>query len=207
MRLTYFGGPAWDAGPLPARGRGQEGLLFRLAIDAGAVVSVRALADDLWPMDAPDDPRAALQSLVSRLRRALGAATIESVSGGYRLALRRDEIDLTHFQDLVSAARAASDPGTAATLARDAITLWAGDPWVPGGFDWALRDLLEDRAHAERLAATAATTTAPTATPAATLDTAGTNTVPAALTPLVGRTDELTAIAVQLAAERLVTVL
>ena len=77
MRLTYFGGPAWDAGPLPARGRGQESLLFRLAVDAGAAVSVRALADDLWPVDAPDDPRAAVQSLVSRLRRALGSATIE----------------------------------------------------------------------------------------------------------------------------------
>ncbi|WP_288121385.1 helix-turn-helix domain-containing protein, partial [Microbacterium sp. 69-7] len=83
MRLTYFGGPAWDAGPLPARGRGQESLLFRLAVDAGAAVSVRALADDLWPVDAPDDPRAAVQSLVSRLRRALGSATIEAVSGGY----------------------------------------------------------------------------------------------------------------------------
>ncbi|WP_197425761.1 AfsR/SARP family transcriptional regulator, partial [Microbacterium hominis] len=153
MRLTYFGGPAWDAGPLPARGRGQEGLLFRLAVDAGAVVSVRALADDLWSLDAPDDPRAALQSLVSRLRRALGAATIASVSGGYRLTIGRDEIDLTRFQDLVSEARAAGDPAAAAALARRAIALWVGDPWVPDGFDWALRDLLEDRAHAERLVA------------------------------------------------------
>ncbi|AUG28382.1 MULTISPECIES: AAA family ATPase [Microbacterium] len=206
MRLTYFGGPAWDAGPLPARGRGQEGLLFRLAVDAGTVVSVRALADDLWSLDAPDDPRAALQSLVSRLRRALGAATIASVSGGYRLTIGRDEIDLTRFQDLVSEARAAGDPAAAAALARRAIALWVGDPWVPDGFDWALRDLLEDRAHAERLVAADAAT--PAAAPDADAPAASrAPAVPAALTPLIGRGDELTTIAAQLRAERLVTVI
>jgi DNA-binding SARP family transcriptional activator len=126
VRLTYFGGPAWDAGPLPARGRGQESLLFRLAVDAGAAVSVRALADDLWPVDAPDDPRAAVQSLVSRLRRALGSATIEAVSGGYRLTLGREEIDLTRFQDLVAAARREDDPERAAALARRARSLDGG---------------------------------------------------------------------------------
>lgn len=202
MRLTYFGGPAWDAGPLPARGRGQETLLFRLAIDAGTVVSARALTDDLWANDAPDDPRAALQSLVSRLRRALGAELIEAVSGGYRLTLDRDDVDLTRFQDLVADAR--RDGGAAA--ARAALALWNGEPWVPDGFDWALRDLLEDRAHAQRIAdaITSADAAAPVASTGA--RTAPT-TVPAALAALVGRTSELTSIAAQLEAERLVTVL
>lgn len=205
MRLTYFGGPAWDAGALPARGRGQESLLFRLAVDAGAVVSARALTDDLWPLDAPDDPRAALQSLVSRLRRALGPETIEAVSGGYRLALTRDEIDLTRFQDLVAASRAAPDAGRAAALAREALALWAADPWTPEDFDWALRDLLEDRALAERLAAgDRAPRDAGTAPLAAGTDA---ERIPAALTPLVGRADELALAEAQLSEERLLTLL
>ncbi|MBF4562305.1 winged helix-turn-helix domain-containing protein [Microbacterium sp. VKM Ac-2870] len=202
MRLTYFGGPAWDAGPLPARGRGQETLLFRLAIDAGTVVSARALTDDLWANDAPDDPRAALQSLISRLRRALGAELVEAVSGGYRLTLERDDVDLTRFQDLVAHARRDSD-GRAA--ARAALALWSGEPWVPEGFDWARRDLLEDRAHAERIAGAA--TTAAGAPAAPTAPRTASATVPAALAPLIGRTSELTSIAAQLEAERLVTVL
>lgn len=197
MRLTYFGGPAWDAGALPARGRGQESLLFRLAVDAGAAVSVRALSDDLWPLDAPDDPRAAVQSLVSRLRRALGAATIEAVSGGYRLTLGREEIDVTRFHDLVAAARREDDPGRAATLARDALDLWTADPWVPDDFDWARRDLLEDRAYAERLAGGRH----------APLEAGirGGERIPAALTPLVGRTDEIALAEAQLSEERLLT--
>lgn len=199
MRLTYFGGPAWDAGALPARGRGQESLLFRLAVDAGAAVSVRALSDDLWPVDAPDDPRAAVQSLVSRLRRALGSEAIEAVSGGYRLTLGRDEIDLTRFQDLVAAARRADDPARAAALARDALGLWTADPWVPDDFDWARRDLLEDRAHAERLAGG---DHAPVGAGAV-----GGERIPAALTPLIGRADEIALAEAQLTDERLLTLI
>lgn len=163
MRLTYFGGPAWDAGVLPVRGRGQEAVLFRLAMDAGSVVGYRALAEDVWPIDPPVDARAALQSLVSRLRRALPDGLLEAVSGGYRLALTRDEVDLTRFQDLVARARRDED----AVIAREALTLWTGDPWVPADVDWVLRDLLEDRAHAERLVRAAApeTQTSPLTTP------------------------------------------
>ena len=194
MRLRYFGGPAADAGSFAVRGRGQEALLFRLALDAGTTVGYRALAEDVWPDDPPADPRASLQSLVSRLRRALPDGLIQAVSGGYRLAMTREEVDLTRFQDLVAAARRDDDPAAAAA----ALDLWTGDPWTPGeGFDWVVRDLWEDRAHAERLArGTPASIPAPAAAA-----------VPAALTVLVGRRDELRLIADQLDHERLVTLI
>ena len=206
MRLSYFGGPAWDAGPLPARGRGQETLLFRLALDAGTVVSARALADDLWSTDTPDDPRAALQSLVSRLRRALGSETIEAVSGGYRLTLSRDDIDLARFQDLVTEARTNEDAARSHTAAREALALWTADPWIPEGFDWALRDLLEDRADAARLASAPQTET-PQPRNVRPAPAAVDSPVPAALTTLIGRGDELLAITTQLEADRLVTII
>ena len=200
MRLRFFGGlslvgSAGEAVAVP--GRGQQSLLFRLAVDAGTTVGYRALAEDVWPDDPPDDPRAALQSLASRLRRAVGAALIESVPGGYRLALERTEVDTTHFQDLVATARSASDPGTPAVLARDALALRTGDPWTPGPeYDWVVRDLLEDRAHAERIARQT-----PSALPAVT------PAIPAPLTPLVGRRSELATMGAQLSAERLVTLI
>src|SRR5215470_8583628 len=46
-------------------------LLIRLALDAGRTVTIAALASALWPDDGPADPENALQTLVSRLRRAL----------------------------------------------------------------------------------------------------------------------------------------
>lgn len=200
MRLTYFGGPAWQAGALPVHGTGQEALLFRLALDAGTAVSYRALAEDVWPHDLPDDPRAALQSLVSRMRRALGADMIDAVSGGYRLNLDRGEIDLTSFQDLVARARETASPDTA----RAALALWTGEPWMPDGFDWVSRDLWEDRAHAERLVAAATPTADPTV--ASALPTPSVS-IPAALTALVGRAEELASVTAQLDAHRLVTLI
>ncbi|MCT2087161.1 ATPase [Microbacterium enclense] len=194
MQVRFFGGlsvsAGADEGAVP--GRGQQALLLRLAVDAGTTVGYRALADDVWPSDAPEDPRAALQSLASRLRRALPDGLLASVPGGYRLELSRDDIDVTRFQDLVAAARSENDP----RLARAALDLWVGDPWIPhDGFDWLVRDLWQDRGHAERLAA-AAPPTAPQKP-----------IVPVAITGLVGRGDELDAIRDRLATDRLVTVI
>ena len=228
VRLRFFGGLEAEAddAPIEIRGRGQEALLFRLALDAGTTVAYRSLAEDVWPDDLPDDPRASLQSLASRLRRAVPAGTLEAVPGGYRLAVAREHVDIALFQDLVARARHAEDPVVAVADARAALALWRGEPWTPGeGFDWVVRDLLEDRAHAERIAGAGAgdpihgaapTPLAPAAAVAPTAPAmpggvapalATAPTVPASLTPLIGRTRELELIESQLRAERLVTLI
>jgi predicted ATPase len=199
MRLRFFGGFTIEANgvALVVRGRGQEALLFRLALDAGTRVSYRTLTEDIWPEDRPADPRASLQSLASRLRRELPEGALEAVPGGYRLNVSRSDVDIVGFQDTVERARRA-DPITGAALARAALALWTGEPWTPGdGFAWVLQDLRDDRAHALRLAA------GETPEPAA-LDA---DPVPAPLTALVGRRGELDLIAAQLDSERLVTLL
>lgn len=198
MRVRFFGGLSVDTGEGDATvpGRGQQSLLLRLAVDAGTTVGYRALAEDIWGLDTPDDPRAALQSLVSRLRRTLPAGAVSSPPGGYRLDLPRTEIDITRFQDLVAQARATSD----AAPAREALALWNGEVWTPhDGFDWLVRDLLEDRSHAERLVAAAP---APATGPFPAADV-----TPAALTALVGREVELDAIRERLTTDRLVTLI
>jgi len=197
VKLRFFGGLVAGDGSAVVTGRGQQALLLRLAVDTATTVSYRALAEDIWGSDAPADPRASLHSLASRLRRVLPPDALVAAPGGYRLAFTRDDVDITRFADLVARARATVDPRDASSLAREALSLWSGEPWTPGdGFDWLVRDLLEDRAHAERLAgAGLVTAEAPRG-----------SVVPAAITSLVGRESELALIQEQLASERLVTV-
>ncbi len=98
-------------------------LLVRLALAAGRPVTVDELAEALWPEARPADPANALQSLVSRLRRALpDPAALASMPGGYRLQADTDERE---FHDLVRQA-AQADPATAADLLDQALALWRG---------------------------------------------------------------------------------
>lgn len=186
VRIGFFGGLAVDDGTVT--GVMQRALLFRLALDAGTVVPTRTLVDDLWPDDAPENTRAALQSIVSRLRSQLPAGGIESDSGGYRLVVGREDVDILEFQDLVSAAHDQHDPA----LASRALAVWRGEPWHPEGFEWVAADLLADRERALELGG---------AVPAPVHD------LPAPLTDLVGRDADLALVRSQLAASRVVTIL
>jgi len=202
VKIRLLGGFAveHDALPIDVVGTMQRALLFRLALDPGSQLGYRALAEDIWPDDPPENVRAALQSLVSRLRSQLPPGSIESLPGGYRLAMERGDVDAVRFQDLVAEAAATPDADRAVRMAGDALELWSGAPWTPGeGYDWFERALGDDRATAIRLggAARQPTAAAGEAEPA----------IPAALTPLIGREEELASVGGQLAIARLVTIL
>ncbi|MCX2947708.1 BTAD domain-containing putative transcriptional regulator [Lentzea sp. NEAU-D7] len=81
---------AEDGAPVEVRGKRLRWLLMRLAVEPGTVVAPDRLIADLWPDEPPVDGAAALQSLVSRLRRVLGAAAISSHATGYRLEAETD---------------------------------------------------------------------------------------------------------------------
>ncbi len=129
MRIGLLGaveawhGPGGD--PVPLRGVRLRGLLARLALDAGRPVGPAALVDDLWGAAPPDAAGNALQALVSRLRRAVGAELVETVPGGYRLAVAADAVDALRFVELVRAATGA-DPGRAHATIAEALRLWRG---------------------------------------------------------------------------------
>ena len=170
----------------------QLAVLFRLAVDAGTSVSYRAISDDIWGMDVPENTKAALQSIVSRLRSQLPEGAIESTVGGYRLTVARRDVDALAFTDLVLAAEASDDP---VAIASEALALWGGEPWIPSdNFDWFVRDLAKDHARALELGGHPPT---PQSTPE----------LPLQLTSLVGREAELATIADQLLASRLVTII
>ncbi|GAA3437431.1 BTAD domain-containing putative transcriptional regulator [Kutzneria kofuensis] len=97
-------------------------LLVRLAVDAGRIVTTDRLIADLWPESAPAEPGAALQSLVARLRRAIGRATIGSHPTGYRLEVPPVEVDLRQFERAIAEGRP-----------REALELWRGCPLADVG--------------------------------------------------------------------------
>ncbi|MEU4166390.1 BTAD domain-containing putative transcriptional regulator [Streptomyces sp. NPDC026665] len=118
-----------DGTPVPVGGARLRALLTVLALRPGRTVSAAVLVDEVWDGDPPADAPGALQALVGRLRRALGADAVESVEGGYRLAAASDDIDLHRFERLAgegTRALADGDPAKAATALDDALALWSG---------------------------------------------------------------------------------
>ncbi|MFE2528554.1 BTAD domain-containing putative transcriptional regulator [Streptomyces sp. NPDC059382] len=121
--------------PLPIGGARLRALLASLALRAGSplAVTVADLVDEVWGDDPPRDAPAALQALVSRLRRALGARdrVLADPTGGYRLAAAPEDVDLHRFARLArDGARQLDDPATppaiAAATLRSALDLWRG---------------------------------------------------------------------------------
>ncbi|MFJ4470727.1 BTAD domain-containing putative transcriptional regulator [Streptomyces sp. NPDC089424] len=118
-----------DGSVLSIGGARLRALLTVLALRAGRAVPAGLLVDEVWDGDPPADAAGALQALVGRLRRALGAQAVASADGGYRLAAAPDDVDLHRFERLAdegARALADGDPAKAAVLLDDALALWHG---------------------------------------------------------------------------------
>ncbi|MCO1574330.1 winged helix-turn-helix domain-containing protein [Crossiella sp. SN42] len=115
-----------DGSPIAIPGARVRLLLARLALARGRQVPAEVLIDDLWGADSLADATNTLQALVSRLRKAVGAAAVESASGGYRLVA---EVDAPRFEELAARGRrelAAGDPAAAIASLDAALGLWTG---------------------------------------------------------------------------------
>jgi predicted ATPase/DNA-binding SARP family transcriptional activator len=100
-----------------------RGLIARLALAGGQPVSTAALAEAVWDYDPPADVANALQTLVSRARRALGGATaVEQSAAGYRLGVAPADVDALRFERLVAEGALAQ-----------ALALWRGPALVDAG--------------------------------------------------------------------------
>src|SRR5436190_1153927 len=77
---------------VPLGSRKQRMLLGVLLLHAGEPVSADVLADALWGDDPPSAVATSLQTYVSQLRKLLGADTIVTEAGGYRLAVAADAV-------------------------------------------------------------------------------------------------------------------
>lgn len=119
-------------------------LLTVLALRVPRPVPASVLVDEVWGSEPPVDATGALQALVGRLRRAVGAEAITSTDGGYQLCAAPDDIDLYRFDRLAgegAGALADGDADKAAAILDDALALWRGSP---------LADLPDRTAEASR---------------------------------------------------------
>ena len=147
---------------VPIAGPTQVRLLAYLILNAGSPVPAERLADEVWG-DADPGSAKRVQLAVHRLRKSLGHDVIQSLAGGYRLALTPDQLDAERFRGLVEEgrqARAAGRGTDAANLPSTALELWRGDrPLADVTYEdfagEAIRRLEDERlgARVERIAA------------------------------------------------------
>lgn len=150
-------------GPIRIAGRDAGGVAMRTLVATlalsrvGESRSLASLADDVWGDHPPQNPRAALQTLVSRLRAHGGADIVASVPGGYA---RAAATDLDRARELLEATEAAEhDHGRILDILDEADALWRGEPAVDlpdvPAADALVRDAagLRDRIRRARAAA------------------------------------------------------
>jgi DNA-binding SARP family transcriptional activator len=86
----------------------QRALLAYLLLHANEAVGGERLLDELW-FETPGGGLAALQTQVSRLRRALGDRIVTAGSG-YSMRVEPGELDLERFRSLLADAGLTADP-------------------------------------------------------------------------------------------------
>ncbi|MFT4297011.1 MAG: BTAD domain-containing putative transcriptional regulator, partial [Micropruina sp.] len=134
--------------PIEPPGSRIRALAAALGLEPGRSHSVPALTDLLWADEPPRAPRAAVQTLVSRLRAVVPDGLIASGAAGYRLDVDARQTDLGRARAALGVARAEPDPAVAIAVLDQALALWRGEPGADLG-DAPVQEQL--RAGAESL--------------------------------------------------------
>ncbi|MER7277689.1 BTAD domain-containing putative transcriptional regulator [Dactylosporangium sp. NPDC000244] len=114
---------------VPLGGAKPRAVLIALLLHPGRYVAADRLIADVWGDDPPPSAVNALQSYMSRLRRALGRDALGHHAGGYRVAAAAGQVDARRFEAGLTDARAAlagGDPDGALAAAEAALRLWRG---------------------------------------------------------------------------------
>ena len=126
MEIRVLGDLTIDGGRLSPK---ERSLLAVLVLRSGNVVTPSELADAMWGDDLPKTWPKQVQAMVVQIRRALGAASIATTRGGYRLRVEPDSIDAVRYERLIESAavhRANGDPVRAVDVLERAASLWSG---------------------------------------------------------------------------------
>jgi len=104
-------------------------VLAVLAMSARTTVPVSRLASAVWGTRLPASTRRSVQTYVTRVRRVLGSAVIETRPAGYILQVNPDSVDALRFLNLVRLADRAADTRTEWSRLTAALNLWRGTPF------------------------------------------------------------------------------
>jgi DNA-binding SARP family transcriptional activator len=118
----------------------QRALLALLLTEAGHPVAVHEIVDALWGQDPPDSAVNVVQRHVGALRRLLEpdlpagdqSRWLVRGSGGYRLEVEPDDLDLLRFRALRQQAAQADQPPVATGLLIEALASGRRHPRDPG---------------------------------------------------------------------------
>ncbi len=124
---------------VPTAGKLRQ-ILALLALEAGQVVTVPTLIEELWRMEPPRSALTTLQTYILQLRRMIDAAlggngsgvakeTLVTRSGGYLLNVT-DGVDVQRYERLATAgtrAMESADYEAASRLLRSALAVWRGE--------------------------------------------------------------------------------
>lgn len=122
-----------DGRPIQLGAAREEAVLGILLLHPNEVVSTERLIDELWGSSPSSTAAKTVQVYISRLRRALQAASGDQVvatrAPGYVVQLEPEQLDAARFERLVAHARAEAaeeNPERAAETFRRALSLWRG---------------------------------------------------------------------------------
>ncbi|MFB7589171.1 BTAD domain-containing putative transcriptional regulator [Streptomyces sp. NPDC056169] len=124
---------------LPTAGKPRQ-ILALLALQAGQIVPVPTLMEELWDMEPPRSAQTTLQTYILQLRKRIEAAlppegprrakdVLATRYGGYLLDITPEEVDVHAFERLAAAGRRALDLGdreTGSRLLRQSLAVWRG---------------------------------------------------------------------------------
>ncbi|MER5864079.1 BTAD domain-containing putative transcriptional regulator [Kitasatospora sp. NPDC002040] len=138
-RLLILGPLSLQRGrtPVPVTSPMLRRLLGLLALKHPEPSTQQEITETLWPSGPPSSHQSLIHTYVSQLRqllepvgaRAVPPPTVVRTPTGYRLEAARNQIDLGHFDELLSQARRvqrAPDPGPAYEALTQALQWWRG---------------------------------------------------------------------------------
>jgi predicted ATPase/DNA-binding SARP family transcriptional activator len=128
-----------DAGEsVSLRAAKERAFLATLLLGRNRAVPVTCIVESLWADDPPASYEHSLHVYASRLRKLVGPERLERRDAGYRLVVDPGECDVTEFERLAAAGRAAlarGEPHRATAELSAALALWRGG---------ALADLVDE---------------------------------------------------------------
>ncbi len=129
VRLTHS-----DGAEIPLSSERQRRLVGALALATNRAVETDVLVEMIWGASdgaGPENPAAAVHTLVARLRKVLPlGATVTTEGHGYRLSVEAREVDHHAFVAHLNAANGLIEPAARLAEVSSALALWRGRPFA-----------------------------------------------------------------------------